>query len=595
MFKRFIQFFLLPALLGASLTTRAAVDADSLLPAEQAFRPTVVAGEQDVAVQFNIAEGYYLYQEKISANTEPAGLLGTAEFSPGKEKEDEFFGKQTVFYNQAVVKLPYQGTPPAAYRLTLSYQGCASAGVCYPPVTQTIEIKGPGIYGGNASAPAGGGNRFTAPQDSAPAASPIPQPRKSPFTLSRDTLGANLLAFFSFGIGLSFTACMYPLLPIVSGIIVGDRANAGKRRALALSAIYVQGLALTYAAVGVLAGLTGSLLTVWLQQPWVVLSAAALIVVLALGMFDVFTIQLPSFIQSYFQQQSSKLSGGKMASVLVMGMMSALIVGPCVAPPLAVALGYIGQTGDAALGGLALYSMALGTGLPLMVVGTFGGHILPKAGAWMNSIKHAFGIILLAVAVYLAAPFLPYGLTVALYALLLVIPGGLLLAKHLRARPLQPLVMGLGSVLLAAGVFFAVQSVRMQPTALHQALNLLPPQPSAHQVFTAPQQLNQAMHQALADGKPVLLDFYADWCASCKEMEHKTFNQPEVQAAIPGNRIFQIDLTANTPEQRALLKEYGLPGPPGIFVIHPDGRRSSPLIGFTAPDDFLEWYRQQAS
>ncbi|MBH5329569.1 protein-disulfide reductase DsbD [Eikenella sp. S3360] len=593
MFKRFIRFLILPALLGTSLAAQA-IDADSLLPAEQAFRPTVIAEEQGVSVQFAIADGYYLYQEKISAATEPAGLLGAAEFSPGKEKEDEFFGKQTVFYRQAAVNLPYQNPPPAAYRLTLSYQGCADAGVCYPPVTQTIEIKGSGIYGNNAGTPAGG-NRFTVPQDGAPAASPIPQPRKSPFSLSRDTLGANLLAFFSFGIGLSFTACMYPLLPIVSGIIVGDRANAGKRRGLALSAIYVQGLAVTYAAVGVLAGLTGSLLTVWLQQPWVVLAAAGLIVVLALGMFDVFAIQLPSFIQSYFQQQSSRLSGGKMASVFVMGMLSALIVGPCVAPPLAVALGYIGQTGDAALGGLALYSMALGTGLPLMLVGTFGGHILPKAGAWMNNIKHAFGIILLAVAVYLAAPFLPYGVTVALYALLLVIPGGLLLGKHLRSRQLKPLAMGLGSVLLAGGVFFAVQSVRMQPTALHQALNLLPPQEKAHQVFTAPQQLDQAMRQALADGKPVLLDFYADWCASCKEMEHKTFNQPEVQAAIPGDRIFQIDLTANTPEQRALLKEYGLPGPPGIFVIHPDGRRSSPLIGFTAPQDFIEWYRQQVS
>ena len=594
MFKKLIQSFILPVLLCAGMAAHA-IDAGQLLPAEQAFRPTVAAGEQDVAVQFQIADGYYLYQEKIREETEPSGLLGTAKVSQGKEKEDEFFGKQTVHYHQAVVKLPFQSAAPATYRLTLTYQGCADVGVCYPPVTKTLEIKGTGVYGDTATPPAGGSNRFTAPQDGSPAASPVPQPRKNPFSLSRDTLGANLLAFFSFGIGLSFTACMYPLLPIVSGIIVGDRANAGKRRGLILSSVYVQGLALTYAAVGVLAGLTGSLLTVWLQQPWVVLSAAALIVVLALGMFDVFTIQLPSFIQSYFQQQSSKLSGGKMASVFVMGMLSALIVGPCVAPPLAVALGYIGQTGDAALGGLALYSMALGTGVPLVLVGTFGGHILPRAGAWMNGIKHAFGIILLAVAVYLAAPFLPYGLTVALYSLLLVIPGGLLLGKHLRNRQIKPLAMGLGSLLLTVGVFFAVQSVRMQPTFLHQALTVFPPQQTAHRVFTAPQQLNSAMQQALASGKPVVLDFYADWCASCKEMEHKTFSRPEVQAAVPPDRVFKIDLTDNTPEQRALLQEYGLPGPPGIFVIHPDGRRSSPLIGFTEPAAFIEWYRQQVS
>ncbi|OAM34700.1 protein-disulfide reductase DsbD [Eikenella sp. NML96-A-049] len=594
MFKKFIQSFILPVLLCSGMAAHA-VDASNLLPSEQAFRPTVAAGEQDVTVQFQIADGYYLYQEKIRVETEPSGLLGAAEFSPGKEKEDEFFGKQTVHYRQAVVKLPFQSAAPAAYRLTLTYQGCADVGICYPPVTKTLEIKGTGVYGDTSTPPASGSNRFTAPQDGTPAASPVPQQRKSPFSLSRDTLGANLLAFFSFGIGLSFTACMYPLLPIVSGIIVGDRANAGKRRGLILSSVYVQGLALTYAAVGVLAGLTGSLLTVWLQQSWVVLSAAALIVVLALGMFDVFTIQLPSFIQSYFQQQSSKLSGGKMASVFVMGMLSALIVGPCVAPPLAVALGYIGQTGDAALGGLALYSMALGTGVPLVLVGTFGGHILPKAGTWMNSIKHAFGIILLAVAVYLAAPFLPYALTVSLYSLLLVIPGGLLLGKHLRARQLKPLAMGLGSLLLTIGVFFAVQSVRMQPTFLHQALTVFPPQQTAHQVFTTPQQLNSAMQRALASGKPVVLDFYADWCASCKEMEHKTFSRPEVQAAVPPDRVFKIDLTDNTPEHRALLQEYGLPGPPGIFVIHPDGRRSSPLIGFTEPAAFIEWYQQQVS
>ena len=594
MFKKLIQSFILPVLLCSGMAAHA-VDASNLLPSEQAFRPTVAVGEQDVTVQFQIADGYYLYQEKIRVETEPSGLLGAAEFSPGKEKEDEFFGKQTVHYRQAVVKLPFQSAAPAAYRLTLTYQGCADVGICYPPVTKTLEIKGTGVYGDTSTPPASGSNRFTAPQDGTPAASPVPQQRKSPFSLSRDTLGANLLAFFSFGIGLSFTACMYPLLPIVSGIIVGDRANAGKRRGLILSSVYVQGLALTYAAVGVLAGLTGSLLTVWLQQPWVVLSAAALIVVLALGMFDVFTIQLPSFIQSYFQQQSSKLSGGKMASVFVMGMLSALIVGPCVAPPLAVALGYIGQTGDAALGGLALYSMALGTGVPLVLVGTFGGHILPKAGTWMNSIKHAFGIILLAVAVYLAAPFLPYALTVSLYSLLLVIPGGLLLGKHLRARQLKPLAMGLGSLLLTIGVFFAVQSVRMQPTFLHQALTVFPQQQTAHQVFTTPQQLNSAMQRALASGKPVVLDFYADWCASCKEMEHKTFSRPEVQAAVPPDRVFKIDLTDNTPEHRALLQEYGLPGPPGIFVIHPDGRRSSPLIGFTEPAAFIEWYQQQVS
>lgn len=264
---------------------------------------------------------------------------------------------------------------------------------------------------------------------------------------------------------------MYPLIPIVSSIVVGDKA-ASKGRAFALSMVYVQGLALTYTLVGVIAGLTGALLTVWLQQPWVVLAAAALMVVLALSMFGLFSIQLPAAVQSYFQNQSNKLSGGKIASVFVMGMLSALIIGPCVAPPLAFALGYIGQTGDAALGGLALYALALGTGLPLIIIGTFGGHILPKAGVWMNGIKYAFGFVLLAVAVYLATPFLPYLLVVALYTLLMLVPAGLLLAQapKMAGRLKNVPLFGHGA---AAGR--RMVCLAEQPTANHYAAPLSHP------------------------------------------------------------------------------------------------------------------------
>ncbi|STZ76187.1 protein-disulfide reductase DsbD [Bergeriella denitrificans] len=575
------------------------VDASKLLPPEQAFVPQVNVTEQGINVQFKIADGYYLYQSKLTADTEPDGLLGAPQYSPGEEKEDEFFGKQTVYHHAAQANFPYLKAAPK-YKLLLNYQGCAEVGVCYPPETTEFDIEGNGLYEPQNAAPANAKERFTrpaAPSQSAPARSSD----SSRFKLSWDTLNANLLAFFLAGLGLSFTACMYPLLPIVSSIVVGDK-NAGKGRAFALSMVYVQGLALTYTLVGVFAGLTGALLTVWLQQPWVVLAAAALMVVLALSMFGLFNIQLPNALQSYFQNQSNKLSGGKIASVFVMGMLSALIVGPCVAPPLAFALGYIGQTGDAVLGGIALYALALGTGVPLIAIGTFGGHVLPRAGSWMNGIKAAFGFILLAVAVYLATPYLPYALVAALYTLLLIVPAlWLLVSAGTQKGRLKNAAMLLGFLLLIGGAWFGWQSSQRQTTALHHFLTLIPPaasgQESGHgQMFTDPAALKAAMEAALkADPtQPVLLDFYADWCVSCKEMAAYTLNQPQVHEAVDMARFFQIDVTANTPEHQALLREYGLFGPPGVFVVRADGSRSEPLLGFVKPDAFIEWYRQNA-
>lgn len=578
-----------------------AIDASKLLPPEQAFVPQVNVTDAGINVQFAIADGYYMYQSKILADTDPQGLLAAPQYSAGEEKEDEFFGRQTVYHQAAQVNWPY-ARAAAPYTLKLSYQGCAEVGVCYPPVDTTFVIDGNGLYQAQNDAPAAAKDRFLQPGNASPApATPSKAPDSSRFKLSWDSLNANLLAFFLAGLGLSFTACMYPLIPIVSSIIVGDK-SASKGRAFALSMVYVQGLALTYTLVGVVAGLTGALLTVWLQQPWVVLAAAAIMVLLALSMFGVFNIQLPAAVQSYFQNQSSKLSGGKIVSVFVMGMLSALIVGPCVAPPLAFALGYIGQTGDAALGGLALYALALGTGVPLVIIGTFGGHILPKAGAWMNGIKYLFGFVLLAVAVYLATPFLPYMLVAALYTLLMIVPAGLLLAKlpKLTGR-LKSASLILAALLLCGGVWFGYQSANRQTTALHHFLTLTPPAPAGEDhgyghTFTDVAELKAAMQTALQENPnaPVMLDFYADWCVSCKEMAAYTLNQPDVHAAVDMNRFFTIDVTANTPEHQALLKEYGLFGPPGIFVIHADGRRSEALLGFVKPAAFIDWYRQNA-
>ncbi|WP_115308174.1 protein-disulfide reductase DsbD [Kingella potus] len=598
--QKLLFFFVSLLCLGRAF----AVDPAQLLPPEEAFVPKVHAEESGVRLEFKIADGYYLYRDKISVAAEPQAAFGPAAYpEPGKVKEDEFFGRQTVYYHKAEAGYPFKnGAPQGGYKLTVMYQGCADAGVCYPPSETVFDISGPGEYRVQAATEKPSA-RFTAPQPAEAAGGGLSAPPEnsasSRFKLSRDTLNANLLAFFVAGIGLSFTACMYPLIPIVSGIVIGDK-NASKGRAFMLTLVYTQGLALTYTLVGVIAGTTGALLTVWLQQPAVVLAAAGLMAVLALSMFGLFNIQLPSSVQSYFQNQSNKFSGGKIAGVFGMGMLSALIVGPCVAPPLAFALGYIGQTGDALLGGLALYALALGTGVPLILIGTFGGHILPRAGDWMNGVKYAFGFILLAVAVYLATPYLPYAAAAGGYTLLLLAPAVLLLyGLNKRKGRLKTVSAVLAAVLIAAGSWFGLQSLRGQTTPLHAFLTLHP----AHGVsdglkhkFTDVAELKAAMDAALrADPSvPVILDFYADWCISCKEMEAYTLHTPEVAAAVPMDRFFQADVTANSPEHRALLKEYGLFGPPGVFVVKAGGSRGEALLGFAKPEEFIAWYRKNA-
>ncbi|MDK4528941.1 protein-disulfide reductase DsbD [Kingella kingae] len=600
------------AILGASLISvqlaHAAVNPDDLLPAEQAFAPTVQVSDQGVQVQFKIADGYYLYQSKITAQTEPENLLGAPQLSAGKEKEDEFFGKQTVYYHNADVRWNYAQTVSQPYKIHLRYQGCADVGICYPPVDTSFDINGNGTYGNEINQANDAKSLFVKkPAGAAPTAPVAPpssavaddslsgQLKSSLHTLSRDTLGWNILAFFIFGLGLSFTACMYPLLPIVSSIIVGDQSNTpNKKRAFMLSLVYVQGLALTYTSVGVLAGLTGALLTVWLQQPIVVLSMSGVMILLALSMFGLFNLQLPSSLQAYFQNKSNKLSGGKTTSVFVMGMLSALIVGPCVAPPLAAALGYIGKTGDALLGGTLLYALALGTGVPLIIIGTFGGHIMPRAGVWMNGIKYAFGVILLAVAVYLATPFLPYAATASLYTLLLIAPAVFWLTRLRGLKSsLHAFSIAASALLLIGGAWFGIQSARSQETALHRFLTLHPQGESHGQKFSDVAQMEQAIAALHAQNpnQPVLLDFYADWCVSCKEMEARTFSDSQVQADVPMARLIQIDVTENTAAHQALLKQYGLFGPPGLFVLKADGSRSDPLLGYAKSDEFIAWYQ----
>lgn len=595
-FAIFFGFFLF--FMSAS---HAEINAKNLLKPQEAFVPQLVYRAQGASIQFAIAEGYYLYRSKIAIETNPPQLFAEPQFSLGTEKTDEFFGTQEIYRDIALINLPLI-KKTNQYQLTLHYQGCADVGICYPPVKSVFHVNGEGIYTTEAASKA----KSPFLQSTAEKKTPLNLSTKenaeqnSRFQISWNTLGINLLAFFVAGLALAFTACMYPLLPIVSSIVLGAQAGKGisKTRAFALSFIYVQGLALTYTAVGVIAGLSGALLTVWLQQPWVILSAAVLMLLLALSMFGLFSIQLPSFIQQYFSNKSSALSGGKIISVFLMGMFSALIVGPCVAPPLAFALAYIGQSGDGVLGGLALYAMAIGTGVPLMLVAIFGAHFLPRAGGWMKGVQIFFGCMLLAVAVYLATPFIPYVLVIAAYSLIMLIPGGLLLIKSRHfTGSLKTLATVVGILLLIGSLYFAYASTQNHSTVLHRFLTLNnAEQTQAHGVhFTERAALQAAIHDAFTKNpdQPVYVDFYADWCISCKEMATHTFSQPEVWDTMDETRFFQIDVTDNTEDHQQLLKEYGLFGPPGFFVLHSPSERSEPLLGFAPPEDLLQWLAQQ--
>lgn len=550
---------LLAACLALAATPALALDPKDLLPPEQAFQVEAQRVGPALRLNIRIADGYYLYRNKLALASAPAGLTAPPAWPLGKRKHDPYFGETEIYRGVFSVDVPLVGPWPDQGRLQLSLQGCADAGICYPPEQRTLT------------------------PDSRPASSWLqggPPPAGQDTALDRLSLPALLASFFVAGLGMALTACMYPMLPIISAIVAGQGARLTRMRGLTLAFAYVQGLAFSYVLVGVAAGLTGSLLTVWLQQPAVILSAAALMVVFALAMFDVIAIQLPSAWQSRLNDASGRLGGGRLASVFAMGALSALIIGPCVAPPLAVALGYIGASGDAWLGGVALYALAMGLGAPLLVVGALGGAVLPRAGAWMNRVKAVFGVVMLALAVYLAAPFLPGWLPLVLWAAIAL--GSALALWRLGGAPARGLALAaaaLGLAWLGGAATGATQPLRPWAGLSGAAHAEFPP-------FTRIADSTELDARLAASRQLVLLDFYADWCVACKEMEAETFPDPAVSAQLQRFVRLQADVTANRPEHQALLKRFGLFGPPGIIVLTPDGRELHRVVGFTPPADF---------
>jgi thiol:disulfide interchange protein DsbD len=573
-----------------------------LLEPEQAFRFSArVVDPSNIEVRYQIADGYYLYRERFAFAAAPAGVkLGAAQIPEGKLKKDEFFGEVQTHRGEIKINVPVIDAGGGNVALTVTSQGCADAGVCYVPQESKIVLAmagGAAVAGTGFSATGGDAVGRLLGAESKPQAS-----TKAEDSLIADLFKGNfwllIASFFGFGLLLSFTPCVLPMIPILSGIIVKGGDKVTRMHGFVLSAAYVLGMAITYAIAGVAAGLSGAMLAAALQSPWVLGTFAAVFVLLALSMLGVYELQLPGSWQTRVSATANRLHGGHLAGVFSMGALSAVIVGPCVAAPLAGALLYISQSRDVVLGGTALFAMALGMGVPLMIVGASAGALMPKAGPWMDTVKRFFGVLLLAVAIYLISPLIPLQVQMFLWAALLIVSAVFLrvidpLPQH--AHGFQRFSKGIGVIALLAGAAFLVGAFSGAKDILRPLSGLVAGESApgattaAHDLFkrvASRAELDSAIKAAA--GKPVLLDFYADWCVSCKEMERFTFTDERVKKQFAGMVMLQADVTANSAEHQALLKQFRLFGPPGIIFFDRAGREIQGLrvIGFQSADKF---------
>jgi thiol:disulfide interchange protein DsbD len=562
---------------------------DQFLPVDQAFVFTAIAdGADRVLLDWQVAPGYYLYRHRTSAKTSTPGFsLGEIAMPEGKKKTDEFFGDVEVYYGILTATVPVtRPTGASSFEVEVTYQGCADAGLCYPPVTKTVAIE--------------------LPPPGTPSTSDVAPMVSEQDRLSSLISGGNLLAilasFFGFGLLLAFTPCVLPMIPILSGIIAGQGAAATPSRSFLLSVTYVLGMALTYTIAGAAFAAAGQQAQAFFQQPWIIIAFAALFVVLALAMFGLFDLKIPSALETRLANVSGRQKAGSFVGTAVMGALSALVVTACVAPPMVAALAVIGQTGDVLRGALALFVMAIGMGTPLLFVGIAGGRFLPHAGPWMTTIKALFGVLFLGVAVWMLERILPGALTLALWALLVIVGGYYFggfgrtsagaAAPRLLARGLGLAAIVWGTIMMigaAAGGHDPLQPLRgatlpgFGGQAGATASEALP-----FRKIASVGDLDRELAAAQAAGQPVMLDFYADWCVSCKEMEKYTFSVPEVQQDLAGFVLLKADVTANSEADQALFRRFGVYGPPTTAFFGTQGRecRAFRLVGYVKADDF---------
>lgn len=610
-------FFAKPAVLPPAKTLNAALspltrqadggnglggDSAEFMDPEQAFQLSVVtATTEAIALHWQIAPGYYLYRDKLrfTLPDQPAIKLLTPQLPAGKTKADEFFGQMEIYETPFTASIPLQGAKPGnALKLTVGYQGCAEAGICYPPMKKTLEV----VLTEASPATQSSKPSVTLAPPLTPAA-PVLVAETDPLThlLGQKNWGQIVLAFFAAGLLLAFTPCVFPMIPILSSIIVGS-AHVTPRKAFLLSLVYVLAMALTYTAAGVIAGIAGQNLQAVFQDPWILSGFSLIFVALALSSFGFYELQLPTALQTKMTGLSQKQAGGQWLGVAIMGFLSALIVGPCVAPPLAAALIYIGQSGDAVLGGLALFALSMGMGTPLIAMGTSAGQWLPKAGAWMETTKAVFGVILLGLAIWMLERVLPYAITLTAWALLLIVSavylgalepiagksGWFKLWKGLGVFLLGYGLMILWAVLAGGGKFGVLQPLKGLGAGQSQ-MNPAATTELSWQPIVNRASLDTALAQAKAQNKPVLLDFFASWCVECVRMENTSFVDEAVQRQAKNWVLLKADITDYNAEHQALLKSLQLIGPPATVLFDRQGqeRRDLRSVGYLNATELL--------
>jgi len=610
MFKRFSYFLLLSFfILSASISHAGNASSglkslftgdsaeDEFLSPDAAFGVTIKQDGKNILANFTVAPNYYIYKTRTKFEFTPAQTFDTT-LPKADIKNDPNFGKMEVYHQDFTANLLLKDQISAPLNLKITYQGCSEKGLCYAPQHKNFTIT-PGA-GTTPSAAPTANNQATASNDNAS---------------DSDSQAANLLksgkwwliilGFFTAGLLLAFTPCVFPMIPILSSIIIGKNAHVSRLHAFNLSLAYTLGMCLTYTLAGIAAGLSGQMLSSALQTPWALGFGAFIFALLALSMFGFYELKLPSSMENGLMNLSRRIKGGRFFSDFLMGVLSALIISPCVAAPLAGALLYISKTNDVVLGGVALFSLSVGMGTPLLLIGASAGTLLPKVGSWMNAVRNLFGVLMLGVAIWLIAPVIPMQVQLALWAALLIVPAIFMHALDslpTGAKAALKFWKGIGVMMVVTGLALLVGALSnakspLQPLSglVATSANVQPHHNLNFQPIKSIAELENALKNA--SGKPVMLDFYADWCVACKELEQFTFSDARVQSALKDTLLLQADVTNNTEDDKALMQKFNIFGPPGIVFFNAKAEEESHLkvVGYKNADTFLQILNQRGS